>query len=455
MSRWAPVVVGVIAALGVALGTAVAVGEEPYRLRLVLDNASGLRGGSEVRIGDVTAGKVASVALGPRDQVVAELELEPAHAPVGRDASVAISSLNLLGQKYVALAKGDPARPAPSGFTVPRSRLSTSTDLDQVLNVLDTDTRTRLAILINEAGFAVSGRRADFNQLLRELPRTTAAATELLDQFVGDNRTLAHLVDRSDAFIAQIARERRGLGTMVDTLGQTAATFAARRTQLRQTLERAPDTLRSLQGFLGDLRATTLPLGPAARDVAATAPALTSMLTELEPFRRAAEPALGEARRLAPALNTLARGATPVVRRATPTLRSMADFSRALVPVTDTLDHSMDNLLAIVHNWSRAIQFRDGLSHVFNAQLAVSPETLLSAIRRLERLQRGSRRAGAPRPGRRSPDRRPERPQAPAPGLSVPEVKVPRLPDLPRVPDPSPALPDDELDGVLDYLLGP
>lgn len=448
--------VGAALALGAAALAVLAItlggGDEPYRMRLVLENANGLRAGSDVRIADVAAGQVASVSLGPRDDVVAELELDADQAPVGRDASVGISSLNLLGHKYVALEKGDVQRPAPSGFTIPRSRISTSTDLDQLLDVLDADTRARLTILINEAGRAMTGRRDDFNALLRELPHTAVAGTRLLEQFVSDTRALSHLVHRSDKFIGQITRERRSLSRMVATVGEMSTTFAGRRTELRQTLARAPGMLRALQHFLADLRSTTVPLGPAARNITATAPALTSTLAEVEPFRRAAEPALVQARRTAPALTRLARGATPVVRRANPALRSLATLGRALVPLTDTLDRSAYNLLAVVHNWARAIQFRDGVGHVFNAAVTITPETLHEMVRRLTGNDPETKR-------QREPSKRSEEPARPAPSRredGAPPQARGVTPERPADPaQPRSGQGSNTVSEVLDFLLRP
>ena len=74
---------------------------------------------------------------------------------------VAVAAQNFLGQKRVQLDPGDAATPAPSGYEVPAENVTTPTDLDQVLNVLDADTRTRAMVLLNEAGAAVLGRRVD------------------------------------------------------------------------------------------------------------------------------------------------------------------------------------------------------------------------------------------------------------------------------------------------------
>ena len=398
-------------------------GDQPYSVRLALDNASGLRTGSDVTIGGVKAGTV-SVHLGAHDNVVADLKLDRSQAPVGKDASAAITAVNFLGRKRVELDKGNTGDPAPSGFVIAPARVTTSTDLDQVLDVLDANTRARLTILINEAGRALGGRRADVSRLLAELPHSMARATALLGALVSDNHTLAHLLTGSDRFIAQIARERKGLARMIDVAGQTGTTVSARRADLRRTLAQAPGTLATLQRFLNDLRATTVPLGPAARDIAATAPALSATLAQVDGFRRAAEPALAEATEVAPQLTRLALGATPVLRRATPAAGALADFGAALPPLSRALDHSTDNILAVVENWARAIQFRDGLSHVFRGEASMTPDALRSIV---DRLTRKATRPRASRPAARSE-------HSPATPRELPTLHAPRL--------------DETLDGV-------
>jgi phospholipid/cholesterol/gamma-HCH transport system substrate-binding protein len=412
------------AVVAVALIVAVGGGGHPYRVRLMLDNAGGLRSGSDVTIGGVKAGTV-SLHLGRGDKVVADLELDSSQRPVGRNALAAISAVNFLGQKRVELAKGDLANPAPSGYVIPAAHVMTSTDLDQVLGVLDADTRTRLKILINEAGAAFTGRRADFSRLLQELPQSMIKATTLLNQLVSDNHTLGRLLASSDRFVSEVAGRRKSLTRMVDVLGQTAATVSARRAQLRQTLAQAPGTLATLQRFLGDLRATTIPLGPAARDITSTAPALSATLAQVDPFRKAADPALVQATGVAPELTHLAVGATPVLRRAAPTAASLASFSTALTPVSDTLNHSVDNILAVIQNWSRAIQFRDGLSHVFRGEAVVTAETLRSIVDRLvpKVRKRQSRHGKVTAPAGRRPT--PAVPQLPAVKPKLPTVRVP------------------------------
>jgi phospholipid/cholesterol/gamma-HCH transport system substrate-binding protein len=377
---------GVASALGLAALAAIVIvassgGSSPYRVRVMLTDAAGLRQRSPVMIGGVPAGTV-TLRLGHDDQVNATLELDPSQAPVGKDASVAISAVNFLGQKEALLTRGNLADPAPSGYLIPASRVTVATDLDQVLDVLDASTRARLALLIDEAGTALTGRKADFSLLLQQLPHALTDANGLLRQMVSDNHTLADLVTSSDQFVSAIAAQRSQLSGMIDAAGQAAVTFAGRRDALAQTLARAPATLITAQQFLARLKAATVPLGPAAANITAAAPALSSTLAQVEPFQRAAQPALSAAIGVAPELTQLATGATPVLTQANPVVNQLATFGLALQPVSHILNHSVDNLLAVVDNWARAIQYRDGLSHVFRGAGGFTPDALDSVISR-------------------------------------------------------------------------
>ncbi|HEX6389779.1 MAG TPA: MlaD family protein, partial [Solirubrobacteraceae bacterium] len=342
----APVLALAAVVLAVVLIAAGGSDDDRYSVLLRMNNANGLREGSSVEVGGVAQGTVAKLTTDARDRVIARLDLDPEIGAVGSGARVAISAKNLLGEKVVKLDLGDSRRAQPSGAVIPASRIEESVDLDEVLNVLAPDTRAKLAALIGEAGGGVAGRRRDLSSILRQLPPTLDAATQLLDQLVSDNHTLGRLVDRSDRFVARFAAERKQLGRFTDTAGRAAETVAARRADLRRTLAAAPGTLARLDRFLGELRSASHPLGRAAREVTATAPSLTRTLAALAPFRRSAAPLLSDARATAPQLTALGRRATPVVRRAVPTADALARLARNARPLSRTLDFSVDDIIA-------------------------------------------------------------------------------------------------------------
>jgi phospholipid/cholesterol/gamma-HCH transport system substrate-binding protein len=456
VSRFAPLVLAVVA-LGITLVVLSSGDDDGYRIKLPLASATGLEDGSSVQIGGIDRGRV-DLHLAKDDQVVAEVTLDDGAGPVGSDARASIEAQNFLGRKKVVLLPGHPSRgAAPSGWTMPADRIGTPTDLDQVLGVFDANTRTRAKIVLNELGAAVVGRRVDISTLLKEFPVGLEHSSAVLQALKTDDATMDDLLTRSDRIVAAIAPEHRALGRLVETVGTTAHNVAARRAELRQTLAEAPGTLRTLHGFLDDLEATTHDLGPAARQLTAAAPSVQGALAEVDDFRKAADPALDEARDAAPKLTELADGATPVARRALPTARSLAAMATELTPVSHTLDNSADNVIAILENWSRAIQFRDGLSHVFRGEASYSPDLILSAVNRLtagQRAKERKRKANAATPKRTAPPA--AKPAPSAPQTNNPVKKV--LDVLDRVTGQVPKAVDDvqkTVTGLLDYLLKP
>jgi phospholipid/cholesterol/gamma-HCH transport system substrate-binding protein len=378
-------------------------GGDDYAVKIELSDALGLRNGSKVVVGGVTVGRV-HLSLGADDKVNARITVAEKYAPIGKDASAAVTSVNLLGEKSLQLDPGNRRDPAPDGSTLAAAKVTPSTDLDQVLDVLDTGTRTRLTILINAAGQAFTGRRADFAGVLRTLPAGLKDGTDLLQRVDADHRTLADLVARSDRFVATLTANRGALADTLGTFGRAAETAETRRPELRQTLRELPGTLQTAQRFLNDLRSTALPLGPAARELSAVAGPLDRTLAEIGPFTKAAAPTLDKAVAVSPSLTRLADGATPVLRRAVPTLRTLASFSRSLEPISAMLDNSAANIVGVASNWAHAIQGRDALSHVFRAEVAVTPQTVKELVDRLL-AAKSPERTGSSRPsaGERAP----------------------------------------------------
>jgi phospholipid/cholesterol/gamma-HCH transport system substrate-binding protein len=446
----------ITAALGtVAIVAAVILigGDSPYRMAVQLSTANGLRDGSQVKIGGVGVGKIESLELGPGDAVIAKLALDHS-VRVGRGAAARVVTSNLLGSKFIELRPGDTRTPQPSGSVIPANRVSYPVDLDQVVNVLDGDTRARLQILIDEAGAGLTGRRADWSQTLRVLAPTLADADRVVATLTQDNNSLAHALATGSRFVSRLSGERRQLSRLVQVAGTAMRTTADRRRALARTLQDAPGTLTEARAFLADLQATAVPLGPAARALRDSAPALTATLAELPAFQRAADPTLRQASTTAPALTQLAQRATPVLREAVPTLSTVAQFSRTLAPVSKTLRVSIDDTLGLVEGWGRAIQTRDRLGHVFRGRAAVGVETFRSAIAKLAELlhPRQAKRHATPERSLPTPAKTPN-----APAIKPKLPDLPKLPKLPRLHDLTQQLPSQltkTAESVLGDLLG-
>lgn len=362
------------AAVIVALVLVLTAGSSSYRLLMRVGDADGLRDGSPVVIGGVSVG---SVHLDAHEQYVSiELNLSRRYAPVGRDATAAIVAQNVLGQKEVTLTAGDARRePAASGFLIPAAQTSMSADLDQLLSTLDAPTRSRLAVLVNELGTAFYGRQLDFHQFITEFVPALQSGANLLGQLASENAELGNVLHNANAFVGSLAASSGQVADGLDALGQATETVAGAQQSLRATLHAAPGALATAREFLASLQATTGPLASTARLLSATAPSLQTTLERIAPFTAAATPALQAATsQTAPALSALAASGTPNAGALLPTLVNTSDLVRQQVPaVGDTLNGSIDNLLALLDNWAHAIQFRDGISHIFRGEGTIAP----------------------------------------------------------------------------------
>jgi len=206
-----------------------------YHVRAAFATGAQLVPGDDVTISGVPVGRVGRVQ--PADGVaLVALEIHTQYAPLFRDARAMVKSKNLLGETYVELSRGTTAAgPLPDGGQIPKQHTLTPVEVDQVLSILDADTRQQLVLLINTLGEAVQGRGQDLN----------ASAADLPD------------VARSLETIAGAVASQSGhLDTLLASLDKVLQTLAAYHAQLRLLLTDWDRLMRSLASNESDLQGT-------------------------------------------------------------------------------------------------------------------------------------------------------------------------------------------------------
>jgi hypothetical protein len=125
--------------------------------------------GQNVTVAGVTVGDISKVTLDDGRAVVT-MEIDPHKLPaVYRDATMLLRPKTGLKDMSVALEPGTPkAGKLKDGERLPVGRTNPDVNPDEVLAALDADTRTYLAVAINEGGRALSGRGADLRDPARE-----------------------------------------------------------------------------------------------------------------------------------------------------------------------------------------------------------------------------------------------------------------------------------------------
>ena len=233
-SRWNLVIVLVYMAIGLGVLSYMGVNMigpcRPFAgcvtLNVEFKNASGLLHSNDVRVAGVQAGQVTSIR-NDQNKAVVTIQVTPKYLPVYRDAHAIVRPKNLLGETYVEIDKGNQGSgELRQGDTIPLKNTITPVQVDEVLNALDADTRTKLQIVINSLGEATAARGQDLNLSTADLRRISA-------DLAVTSTTLNQEKDNIDALLVQL-----------DLIQQTAADDHA---QLAQTLQDWNDVSRTMQ----------------------------------------------------------------------------------------------------------------------------------------------------------------------------------------------------------------
>jgi ABC-type transporter Mla subunit MlaD len=166
-----------------------------------------------------------------------------------------------------------------------------------VLDTLQADTRTRLAVLLDQLGRGLSDGgarlRAGFAQIAPFLVVARQMAGDLAERRV----QLARLIHNFGGIAQVLALRDRELTGFVREADATLGALARTNAPLSATLQALPPTFGVMETAFARLRAAETTLDPALRSLQPVANALPAGLSALSRFSVAATPALRVLRR--------------------------------------------------------------------------------------------------------------------------------------------------------------
>jgi phospholipid/cholesterol/gamma-HCH transport system substrate-binding protein len=366
--------------LWVSFGGPVPLKPESYRINAYFPEATQLATESDVRIGGVSVGKVKSVELAPEDKRIggqdtseAEIEIEPQFAPISSDARAILRQKTLLGETYVELSTGsepggtgepvslgsaanDPgSSPAdvptiPEGGDLALSRVQDATQIDDIFNALDPETRRAFQQWQQGAAVAIDGRSLDLNDALGNLGPFLGDASDVLgvlrsqrDQLQGLVRDTGTVFDALSERDGQLADAITGSNATFETLAsedeslrrffQVAPTFES---EARLTLQRLDAFQRNAHPLVKELLPVANDISPTLRSVRELSPNLRSLFFDLNDLNRVSKRGL-------PAL-------AGFLHELRPTLKNLDPFLANLTPVVSWLDYYRENITDFLSN---------------------------------------------------------------------------------------------------------
>jgi phospholipid/cholesterol/gamma-HCH transport system substrate-binding protein len=364
--------------LWVTFGGPIPFKPESYRFTADFPEAITLSKEAEVRIGGVTVGHVKQLSLPPESECHADptvcnttratIEIDPRYAPISQDARAILRQKTLLGETYVELTTGskttgssggtdttstttttsdtsataaagaidvgqisgsDAPRAIPEGGHLNQTQVADQTQIDEIFNGFDQQTRDAFRLWQQNAALAIKGRGLDLNDAFGNLGPFASDASDVLGTLRQQEQSLRTVVhDTGDVFAALTAHDQDLAGAIVGA-NRTFRALASRDQALADTFKIFPTFENESRLTLDRLKSFSAEAGPVFHD--------------LRPVARDLSPTLRDVRKLAPKLRTLFTNFDPLIKVSATGLPSLASFLRELRPVFVGLDPFLAN----------------------------------------------------------------------------------------------------------------
>jgi phospholipid/cholesterol/gamma-HCH transport system substrate-binding protein len=259
--------------------------DKPYHFTAYFRNANNLKPNSAVRIAGVEVGKVKSVAPADPKSGAAKvgIELMDKGLPIHKDAQLKVRPrIFLEGNMFVDIQPGTPESPdLPSGGSIPASQTASPVQFEQLLRVLQRDTRSDLQTLLKEFAKGLNGGGAQaFNRSIKFWKPAYQYTSLANDATLGQQPHDLSKVVRAQGQVARsLSANEQDLGDLVTNLNTTFAAFASQDQNLRAAIPALDRVLKVGNPALASLNDTLPTLRQFARDAL---PAAKSSLPTIE-----------------------------------------------------------------------------------------------------------------------------------------------------------------------------
>jgi virulence factor Mce-like protein len=338
----------------------------PYVIHAEFVDADGLdpSNGPPVSVAGVPEGQVTAARL---DGHLARVTISLSGSARGRvfaDASVRVRPFNGANFLEVDILPGHRAAgPLPAGATIDATRTSIPVATDQVLGVLDADTRAYLQLLTEQAAIALHGGGGPLAQALVQLAPLSGEARQIGGMLATRHRLIAQLVGEASSLFTTLGRRHAELAATLTAGTRLLSVTGSRSRELAQAMRELPGVLTQTQATSAAINGLAPELEQALARLAPAAGAFASGL-------RATRTAIPSLQRFVGATGSLARDTLQPSRE----LRSFAaNLSNGVGPAISSY-RDLDALLqTIVDHGAPIAHFSDAISGVFSTQDAYGP----------------------------------------------------------------------------------
>jgi virulence factor Mce-like protein len=351
---------GLLLFLWTTFGGPVPLKPEGYRFKVPFDETTQLAVESDVRISNVSVGKVKKIELSDegetRDLAVATLEVDDRYAPIPASTRAMLRSKTLLGETYVELTQGDRDGPKlEEDGTLPAAQVADSVQLDEIFRTFDARTRAAFQTWMQQAAIATSGRGADLSAAIANLEPFAEEGDRILRVLDTQEGAVKQFVNNTGVVFEALSERRGQLRGLIQNAGAVFATTARRNQDIRETFIALPTfldesrlTLERLETFAKDTDPLIDQLHPAARELSGVLRQTARVAPDFKSFFVGFKKLAKRGRDAFPALRALLNTDLP------PLFTQLTPFLRQLTPIVATLGRYRADITGFLGNVTAA-----------------------------------------------------------------------------------------------------
>jgi phospholipid/cholesterol/gamma-HCH transport system substrate-binding protein len=368
------------------------VGKDEFILRAQLTSVQGVLPGQgqAVTISGVRVGQIGAVEL-VDGAAVARLRIETKYAHIYPDATVLLRPKTPLKDMVAELDPGTPGSgPAlKSGALLRTNHTASDVNLEEVLAMLDRDSRDYLNLQLSDGSQALShGGGRDLANVFRRfepLSRHVGQASRL----VAKRRIqLKRLVGNLSQLSTELGSRDKDIARFVRSSAAVFRRFANQNQNLQRSIELLPSTLDKSSRALAKVDTLGRTLGVTAKELDPAAKALAPTLRDVEPFFRKTTPVFRDqirpfGRAAQPETKALKEPTTKLAQT-TPELKTLSDVLNAILNElaykSPGKGADANSFLFYVpwasHNTNSALSSQDGIGPLRRGMVLVSCQSV-------------------------------------------------------------------------------
>ena len=281
--------------------------------------------GQTVNVAGVEVGEISRVRLEDGKAIVT-LRLEEDSVPVYKDASVLLRPKTGLKDMVAELNPGTKqAGELEDGARIPIGQTEPDVNLDEILSVLDSDTRSYLQLLLADGAQGLDGTGRDLANTIRRFEPTARYTRQVAEGLADRRENIKRAVHNFSLVVDELGGRDDQLAEFVENSNAVFAALARQDASLRATLEELPSTLTATRTALGKAELLADELGPTLQALRPGARALGPSLRQTRPFLRETTPIIKDE------IRPFVRASRPLVKELRPAMRDLSALTPDLL----------------------------------------------------------------------------------------------------------------------------